>query len=125
MLEKSKKSVFAIDDEEDIRELIHDSLELDDIYSDEAKDLQEAYGKLEKNCYKIVLIDRHLGSCLAEDFIDELRTRCPEGTKFVLMTGDAVDDIMHWKNKGFDYVIHKPFDIEDLNKFVLKLLESA
>jgi DNA-binding response OmpR family regulator len=116
------KRVLVVDDEVFIIDLVRDFLNLEDILCDDASNSQSALNLLKKNSYDLVLLDRNLESCKAEDFIDEIK-KVQADIPIILLTGDHQfhDELI--KKIGVDGVIFKPFKIDEflskINKFMV------
>jgi two-component system response regulator ResD len=119
----NNKKVLVIDDEDFIRELVMDFLELKDIHCDAAENATSALKLYSETDYDLVLLDVNLGNTNAVEVLAELkkiRTNIP----VVLLTGDPHYDEEYSGRIGADGVIFKPFQIDDFIKNIRKILES-
>jgi DNA-binding NtrC family response regulator len=119
----STKKVLVIDDEDFIRELVRDFLDLKDIRCDDAENAEIAVGKFSKNTYDLVLLDVNLGKDSAEEIITELK-KVRNDIPIVLLTGDLGYDNEYSVKIGANGVIFKPFQVDDFITSISKLLES-
>jgi len=95
----SQKKVLVVDDEDFIRDLVKDFLDLDGILCDEASDLASAIKLLNSQNYDTILLDRNLGSYKADTIIKELR-RLKDKIPIVILTGDHLCDDEYISNIG-------------------------
>ena len=118
----SEKKVLVIDDEDFIRELVKDFLEMDGVRCDSADDESSALDIIAKEEYHLILLDRNLGETKAEDFmlrIREIRSEVP----IVILTGDPYCDQEYLKEIGASGIIFKPFQVADFMNSINKFLE--
>lgn len=117
------KKVLVIDDEDFIRELVKDFLELENILCDEAEDVQAAVKLVKSHKYKLILLDRNLGNSKAENIIPELKEYSHD-TPIVILTGDPQYDSSNLPKIGADSIIYKPFQVDGFMKKISLYLES-
>ncbi|MCP4218157.1 MAG: response regulator, partial [bacterium] len=111
-----------IDDEDFIRELVKDFLELEDILCDGAETAETGLDLISKNSYDLVLLDRNLGKSKAEDIVVKIRD-LNNTVPVVILTGDADCDDEYQKNIGAQGVVFKPFQVVDFMGKVNEFLE--
>lgn len=119
----STKKVLVIDDEEFIRDLVRDFLELKDIRCDDAADATRALNKFAENHYDLVLLDVNLGKSSAPEVIVELR-KIRAHVPILLLTGDPNCSPDYSGQIGAAGIIYKPFQVDDFIDSVTKFLES-
>ena len=108
----NEKRVLVIDDEDFIRELVKDFLEMDDVLCDGVATAGDALVLIAKVSYNLILLDRNLGSQKAEDVIAnirELNNRIP----IIILTGDPHCDDEYLDEIGANGIIFKPFQVAD------------
>lgn len=118
----NNKKVLVIDDEDFIRELVRDFLDLKDIHCDAAENANTALKLYSETDYDLVLLDVNLGSSRAVEVLAELkkvRTNIP----IVLLTGDPHYNEDYSDKIGADGVIFKPFQVDNFIKNIEKFLE--
>jgi two-component system, OmpR family, alkaline phosphatase synthesis response regulator PhoP len=117
----SEKKVLVIDDEDFIRELVKDFLELDKVYCKGAENSSAALEIITKEKFDLILLDRNLGKMKAEDFIAQIK-EIQEDTPILILTGDQRCDADYLEEIGADGIIFKPFQVayfmECINKFL-------
>ncbi len=115
------KKVIVIDDEDFIRELVKDFLEMEEIHCDGAENADLALALLKKNKYDLILLDRNLGRNKAEDVVVKIRELTLK-TPIVLLTGDADCDEAYQKKVGVDAIVFKPFQVVEFMDQISKFL---
>lgn len=119
----NKKKVLIIDDEDFIRELVKDFLEMDGVYCDAAATEASAMELIGHEPFHLILLDRNLGEIKAEDFIVRIRAVNPH-VPIVILTGDPQCDQDYLTEIGADGIILKPFQVSEFMESVRKFLES-
>lgn len=114
-----KKRVLVVDDEADIRQIIHSLLETDDYEVMSAENGQEALEKLEGDVKPdIILLDLMLPQVSGYRLLNELHHRgLHTAFSIIVMTADRLtkQQIDRLGVKGF---ISKPFDINELQRMI-------
>jgi len=115
------KKILTVDDEDFIRELVRDFLELEGIECETAPNLSEALGKLKDGDFDLILLDRNLEDEKVEDVVTALRG-IKKAIPIVIMTGDldVPDEFINEYN--ISEIIHKPFQYDEFIKTVKKNL---
>lgn len=108
----NEKKILVIDDEDFIRELVKDFLEMEKIQCDGAETAEEGLELITKNNYKLILLDRNLGKSKAEDIIQKIRD-IDGKLPILILTGDADCDETYQKNVGANGIVFKPFQVTD------------
>jgi two-component system alkaline phosphatase synthesis response regulator PhoP len=119
----SKKKVLVIDDEDFIRELVKDFLEMEDIPCDSAENSEEGLDLINRNRYNLILLDRNLGKSKAEDIIEQIR-KIDTDTPILLLTGDTDCNDEYLERVGAVGIVFKPFQVTDFIEKVTKFLEN-
>ena len=118
----TEKKVLVIDDEDFIRDLVKDFLELDGIQCEGADNPDIAIELVSKMDFNLILLDRNLGKIKAEDFIakiKEIRRHIP----ILILTGDQHCDNNYIKGIGADGLIYKPFQVSEFMECIRHYLE--
>jgi two-component system alkaline phosphatase synthesis response regulator PhoP len=118
----SEKKVLVIDDEDFIRELVKDFLELDEVRCIGAETSDDALEQVSKQTFDLILLDRHLGEMKAEDLIIRIR-EIQEDVPILILTGDQHCDRGYLQEIGAEGVIFKPFQVTDFMKNVKNYLD--
>lgn len=116
----NKKKILVIDDEDFIRELVKDFLEMENIQCDGAETAEDGLGLLLDNHYNLILLDRNLGKNKAEDIIQKIR-EVDTDIPILILTGDADCDDAYLERIGADGIVFKPFQVND---FIMKIKRS-
>lgn len=109
--------VLVVDDEEFIRELIKDFLEMESVCCDGAETPEEAFALIGANDYRLILLDRNLRNYKAEDLIQRMHEIKP-GTPIVILTGDVECNREYFTGIGASGIVFKPFQVSD---FMMKI----
>ena len=119
----NKKNVLVIDDEDFIRELIKDFLELDGVYCAGAETAEQGMELMNQTDFDLILLDRNLGKTKAEDLIARIRNK-NQNTPVVILTGDQQCGEDYLQEIGADGIIFKPFQVNDFMQSISKFLEN-
>jgi two-component system alkaline phosphatase synthesis response regulator PhoP len=117
----NKKKILVIDDEDFIRELVKDFLEMENIRCDGAETAEDGLGLLLDNHYNLILLDRNLGKNKAEDIIQKIR-EVDINIPILILTGDADCDDAYLERIGADGIVFKPFQVNDFIKKIKRFL---
>jgi DNA-binding response OmpR family regulator len=117
----SEKKVLVIDDEDFIRELVKDFLELDDVLCSGAENAQTAFQLIDQEKFDLILLDRNLGKMKAEDLVAKIKEMTPT-TPILILTGDQQCDAEYLKRIGADGIIFKPFQVTEFMENIKKYL---
>jgi DNA-binding response OmpR family regulator len=118
----NEKKVLVIDDEDFIRELVKDFLELDGVRCVGAETSADALEQVSKQAFDLILLDRNLGEVKAEDLIVQIK-EIQEDVPILILTGDQHCDMGPLEDVGVEGVIFKPFQVSDFMKNVKKYLD--
>jgi two-component system, cell cycle sensor histidine kinase and response regulator CckA len=118
-------SVLIVDDEEGIREIVHDGLAAHGMKTAVAESSEAALAYLEKNRCEIVVCDFNLPGMSGGKLFEELGRRLGSALpRFVFMTGELVDSALsdRYLEKGAR-VLQKPFQISALAALLAELVQ--
>jgi two-component system, NtrC family, sensor kinase len=118
-------SVFVVDDEESIRELVQEGLSARGMIVEGAASSEEALTLLPQRTYDIVLCDYNLPGMNGDQFFEKLRAKnLAAKTKFVFMTGAMFEpsEMALFREKGA-FVLQEPFHIAALASMLIELLQ--
>jgi two-component system alkaline phosphatase synthesis response regulator PhoP len=117
----SRKKILVIDDEEFIRDVVKDFLEMEDIHTEGAETSEQGLELMTRNNYNLILLDRNLGEGKAERVIEQIR-KINRDIPIIILTGDTECDEAHLKQIGAVEVVFKPFQmdefVEKVNRFL-------
>jgi two-component system, NtrC family, sensor kinase len=119
-------SVFVVDDEESIRELVQEGLSGRGMIVEGASSSEEALTLLPQRTYDFVLCDYNLPGMNGDQFFEKLRAQnLVAKTKFVFMTGAMFEpsEMALFREKGA-FVVQKPFHIAALASMLVELLQQ-
>ena len=121
-MNKKEKKVLVIDDEDFIRELIKDFLELDDVRCAGAENAAQGLKLIAEENFDLILLDRNLGKMKAEDFISQIRHH-QKNVPIVILTGDQQCSSDYLEKIGASGIIFKPFQVSDFMENIKEFLE--
>jgi len=121
----SGHSALVVDDEDSIREIVHEGLCARGMAVECAASAEEALAHLAKNTYDVVLCDFNLPGLNGEQLFNQLRAQSNNSPpRFVFMTGDMLepDVVAAFEEKGA-HLMQKPFHVAALATFLSELLQ--
>jgi PAS domain S-box-containing protein len=119
-------SVFIVDDEESIREIVQEGLAARGMIVEGAPSSEEALAHLEAQDYEFVLCDFNLPGLNGEQLFDRVRSHARgPNPRFVFMTGALFDpaQVAKFEKKGAS-VLQKPFHVSALATLLTQLLQG-
>lgn len=117
----SKKKILVIDDEDFIRELVKDFLEMEDIQCDGAETAEQALELIAQHPYNLILLDRNLGKSKAEETIAKIH-EIDKKLPIIILTGDADCGEDYLQKIGANGIVFKPFQVTDFIERIEKFL---
>ena len=120
-------SVFVVDDEESIREIVQEGLASRGMIVEGAASSEEALSHLIEGHYEFVLCDFNLPGLNGEQLFERVRAQLKSATpRFVFMTGALLDpsQVVQFQEKGAS-VLQKPFHVAALAKLLTQLLQPV
>lgn len=120
--------ILIVDDEQNIRNILRESLKKEQHEVFEASSGQEASDILDKNAIELVITDLVMPGKTGLDLIMEIKEKIPDLNIIAISGGGGI-------NGRFDYlpiaqligannILKKPFSIADMRKTVSELLAS-
>lgn len=104
-------TILLIDDEQSIRSVLRDILELEDYEVDEAKDGLEALAKIKQSKYDVIVCDIKMPKMDGMDVLDRIQTLTPDIPVIMISGHGNIETAVEAVKKGaFDY-ISKPLDM--------------
>lgn len=120
------RSVYVVDDEESIREIVQEGLSARGMKVEGASSSEEALPHLATHTYDFVLCDFNLPGLNGEQFFERMQASATGGAapKFVFMSGALLDPstMASFGEKGAA-VLQKPFHMSGLAALLTELLE--
>ncbi len=120
------KKAFIVDDEDSLREVVKELLNMWEIETIEAKDGQQALNEIEQNdhSFDLIFIDINLPKLSGKELYEQLYPRFPEA-KYIFMSGylknQALPDLP--KTGSYSY-LKKPFQVAQLKAMIDELLKD-
>ncbi|MBI2165269.1 MAG: response regulator [Chloroflexi bacterium] len=119
-----KGQILIVDDEEDVREVIQDTLEELGFACATAGDYNEACAALSGQHFDLALVDIMMpGKSGVELFQEMARTSVDTGVLFVTARSDLRQAVSVMQSGALDYVI-KPVDLSALERTVIRAMEK-
>ena len=117
------QNVLVVDDEESVRLLLRDCLELDGYQVREASDALQAIDRISEGLPDCVILDVMMPGMSGLELVERLRSDPLTALVPVLMLTAATDDETTWTGwaNGVNYYVPKPFDIDHLLDWVGRL----
>lgn len=118
--------VLVVDDDPAIRRILSQTLELEDYEVSGAADGEEALGMISEEMPDVVILDVMMPKMHGFDVLREIRQN-PESSDLpvILLTAkSSAEDMWEGWREGVDYYMTKPFDVEELIRFLSYVLSG-
>ena len=115
--------VLVVDDDENVRETLSWVLAGMEFGVMTARDGKEALNLFQKHDFEIVLTDLNMPNMDGMALAGHIKEWSPQ-TPIILISGDIKKSTMLFRSQ-VDYVLHKPFGIDELETAVQKILAKA
>ncbi|EGW38849.1 response regulator [Desulfosporosinus sp. OT] len=123
-MKNARHSVLIVDDNSGIRKLLQEVLSNEGYYVATAASGQEALMQVQRELPDLVLLDLKMPRINGFELKQKLK-EIDKNIRIIIVSGYAeqelVKDII---KQNADYVLSKPFDLEELQNVVAKLLNS-
>lgn len=118
----NKKKLLIVDDEDILRMLITDTLEIEGYEIDEAEDGLEGYEKIAAQPYDLIILDYMMPEMTGMDVLEKIKPLQLQ-VPIIMLTAKAqqADRDLAYEN-GASYFMPKPFSPADLLKLVKQIL---
>ncbi len=122
-MDASHIRILVVDDEESVRTLLTDILELEGYHVETAATVPEALSKIGREVYDLVLTDLKIGPHSGMEIVKHVRSTSTE-TEVMMITGYATVEtaVQAMKLGACDYIT-KPFQFEELTHRIRNALE--
>jgi DNA-binding response OmpR family regulator len=120
------RKVLVVDDDPSVRKLLNQTLEMEGYEVSTAADGEEALEELPAAQPDVVVLDVMMPKLNGLDVLDRIR-RNPETSTLpvILLTAkSSKEDVWEGWQRGVDYYMTKPFDVEELLRFIEYVLED-
>jgi EAL domain-containing protein (putative c-di-GMP-specific phosphodiesterase class I)/ActR/RegA family two-component response regulator len=117
------QNILVVDDEEPVRRLLRDCLELDGYEVREAADAMQAMARIGEDIPDCILLDVMMPGMSGLELLEHIRQDPLTATLPVMMLTAATDDDTTWTGwaNGASCYVPKPFDIDNMLDWVAKL----
>jgi EAL domain-containing protein (putative c-di-GMP-specific phosphodiesterase class I)/ActR/RegA family two-component response regulator len=117
------QNILVVDDEEPVRRLLRDCLELDGYEVREAADAMQAIARIGEDIPDCMLLDVMMPGMSGLELLEQLRQDPLTAALPVMMLTAATDDDTTWTGwaNGASCYVPKPFDIDNMLDWVAKL----
>ncbi len=121
---KKNASIFVVDDEEEVRNLLKILLEDEGYDVETAVDGDDAIAKLEKRGYDLLLLDIKMPLISGFDVLKFVRERYPRSKVIMLTAFAELANAMESKFLGADDFIGKPYDPNEVLMAIERILKQ-
>ncbi|HHS13175.1 MAG TPA: sigma-54-dependent Fis family transcriptional regulator [bacterium] len=119
-MNEREKRILILDDEEMIRDLLHETFQKKGFFVETAMNGKEALDKVEKNTYDLVVTDLRLPDISGMDVLTRVKKKHPEiGIIMITAYGSIKNAVKAMKQGAFDYIA-KPFNLDEMEVVVEK-----
>ena len=121
-----KAKVLVVDDDPAIRRILSQTLELEEYDIELAADGEEALAAVSSYGPDVVILDVMMPKKDGFDVLKDLRANEATSTlPVILLTAkSSQQDVWEGWNQGVDYYLSKPFDVEELLRFMEYVLSE-
>jgi DNA-binding NtrC family response regulator len=117
--------VLVVDDEEHIREILKETLELEGFQVDTAVDGEDGRKKIMAESYRVVVTDIRMPMMNGLGLLTEIKQHLPD-TQVIVITGLATPEQMERAvSLGAYKCVRKPFHIKSLIKDIFEAIEAG
>jgi DNA-binding response OmpR family regulator len=118
------KKILIVDDEDELRQVVREVLEMNDYAVDEASNGDSAIAKLGSAFYHVVLLDINLPGHSGYEVLRFAKRKSPQ-TKVIMLTGVVgLDAAIRSASSGADDYVAKPFDVQYLLQSIRTVLTN-
>jgi len=115
MDKRNPKNILVVDDEKIVRDFLAKLLTLENTSVTTAEDGLEAIRLANNKQFDIIFLDIRMPGLDGVATYHELKKITKEDTKYVIMTGYSIDDLLKkLENEKIEAFIRKPFEIEEI-----------
>lgn len=114
------RSVLVVDDDPAIRKVLTTTLELEGYEIDVAVDGEEALARVDEKVPDLMILDIMMPKLNGLDVLERLRGQEETSSLPVILLTAKSSQEDQWEGwrRGVDYYMTKPFDVEDLLRFI-------
>jgi len=123
MAEK-KGTILIVDDEKDIRKLLHQRLKIEGYRCEEAGNADQALDKMQTEPANLVLLDIKMRGKSGMELLSEIKERYPDTAVIMVTVIHDIDTVIESIRHGaYDYVT-KPFNLDVVDHSVKRAMEK-
>ena len=122
---KDRRSLLIVDDEQIVRESLHDWFSMQGYEVDVAEDGEQALQEIDRKVPGLVILDLRLPGCNGTEVLDRARDEHPELNCIIITAYPSVETIEQTTRSGAIHYMTKPFDIEELNEMVREIMNNG
>ncbi len=123
-MEKTKKTIFCVDDDTDTCELVEFVFRQKGYEVETCENLEECLEKIEENDFAAIILDNHFGNRSSLEVCQEIRA-FDSTIPIVFFSGEArPSEIEKALASGANAYLTKPNDFEKLSEMVIKLIKN-
>lgn len=117
------RSILVVDDDPAIRKILSQSLEMEGFVIYQASDGEEALEAIDSTSPDLVILDVMMPKMNGFDVLKSVRSSPTTADLPVVMltARSSQEDVWEGWREGVDYYMTKPFDIEELLRFVERI----
>lgn len=114
------RSVLVVDDDPAIRKVLTTTLGLEGYEIDVAVDGEEALARVDEKMPDLMILDIMMPKLNGLDVLERLRGQAETSSLPVILLTAKSSQEDQWEGwrRGVDYYMTKPFDVEDLLRFI-------
>lgn len=110
----SKLSILVVDDDENIRMVLHQSLEKEGYHVSTAKNAEEALNTLQRSFFHVVITDIMMGEMSGVELLQHIKEMNSLMQIFVMTSHSTLPHVIQCMQGGAYDFFEKPLKIEDI-----------
>ena len=110
----SELSILVVDDDENIRMVLHQSLEKEDYRVSTAKNAEEALNTLQRSFFHVVITDIMMGEMSGVELLQHIKEMNSLMQIFVMTSHSTLPNVIQCMQGGAYDFFEKPLKIEDI-----------
>ena len=107
-------SILVVDDDENIRMVLHQSLEKEGYHVSTAKDAEEALNTLQRSFFHVVITDIMMGEMSGVELLQQIKEMNSLMQIFVMTSHSTLPHVIQCMQGGAYDFFEKPLKIEDI-----------
>lgn len=121
------KSILLVDDDPAIRKILSQSLEMEGFLIHQASNGEEALEAIQSNLPDLMILDVMMPRMNGFEVLKSVRAspKTVDLPVVMLTARSSQEDVWEGWREGVDYYMTKPFDIDELLRFVERIFDDA